>query len=358
LYFKLSENSSGQDDPNSLAAKRDDVEQFIALYESYKKRLRGENENPTIGVSSVFDAKEPEKKLIKALTDILAPLHEQGVAAVNSAFSDNIGVVNITDDGTKKAFRVNFNRNGGSNFTSLLGGIFYKDIFDNKGKPAARYFLSIAMLEDPWTHNKMRIQVDRNSRDFNHDGDPDINPRFEMFSEFSEWADHGQIMLDYNFWDGEGEDNRQLAAAYPPDLTRVKFERSVADVYEANIKTKKTVQGFYERAMRLNEGRFDRTKLQHALMRVFISHRSTTNQVIELAKELTLEFIDNFKRGKTAYGDEFIKQRIETDKCDAGVPLVISEEVTAMFPFVKLVFYDKNGEIKLLSINLQLQWED
>ncbi len=358
LYFKLSENSSSQDDPNSLVAKRIDVEQFIALYESYKKRLRGENEKPTIDMSSVFDAKEPEKKLIKALTDILAPLHAQGAATVNSAFSDNIGVVNITDDGTKKAFRVNFNRTSGSNFTSLLGGLFYKDIFDNKGKPAARYFLSIAMLEDPRTHNKMRIQVDRNSRDFNHDGDPDINPRFEMFSEFSEWADHGHVPLDYNFWDGEGEDNKQLAAAYPPDLTRVKFERDVADAYEANLKTEKTVQGFYERAMRLSEGRFDRTMLQDAFMRVLISHRSTTNQIIELAKDLTPEFIDNFERGKIAYADEFIKQRIETDKCAAGVPLVISKEVTAMFPFVKLEFYDKNGGIKFLSINLQLQWEE
>jgi hypothetical protein len=213
------------------------------------------------------------------------------------------------------------------------------------------------MLEDPWTHSRMRVQIDRNSRDFNHDGDPDINPRFEMFSEFSDWADHGQVMLDYNFWDGDGEDNRQLGSAYPPDLTRAKFDSFIADRYEENINTEKTIERFYERALRLTEGKFDRKELEAAFMKVLISHRTTTNQVIELSKETSPEFQKNFTKGKIGYRDEFVKQKIESDAGNARNQLSISKEVTAINPFIRMIFYDKSKQIPVLSINLQLQWE-
>lgn len=64
---------------------------------------------------------------------------------------------------------------------------------------STKYVLRISILCSAWKKYRLRLRVDRNTRDVDHDGDSDMNPRFKMQSEYSNWASNEPYQVVRNY---------------------------------------------------------------------------------------------------------------------------------------------------------------
>jgi hypothetical protein len=333
----------------SATERRFEPGPFKSLFESYNKRAKGEREIPDVDINTIFDTTNPEQGLIKTLNSVLVPI-TPGQRILESTDYPLIGEIVVTKEGEVGGFRLS------KAFGSMVGTMLYADVDLKTGK-TLKYFLSVAVLVTPWEHTKLCIQVDRNSRDYDSDGDPDINPAFQMFSEYSEWADHGKISADYNFWDGEGEDNKQLVE-YPDQLRAIVYDNVTQQNYDENLKQNldKPLPDFFMNV--LPADRFDKEQIKGKPIYIAVSHRSTTNQVIEVSKKLDSSFVSDLNAGLRAYRDQFVKQSMLFPVGQERAKLTLDDRVRASHPFIRVVIKENDDEvIELLSINLQLQWQ-
>jgi hypothetical protein len=95
-----------------------------------------------------------------------------------------------------------------------FGTVIAAELMAFPGNDAASV-LHLAVLDDVWNYQRVRVRVLRNGIDINGNKRVDINPAFGTTSRFSEWVDHGRDVITL---DAERHGFQPLVARLTPTL--------------------------------------------------------------------------------------------------------------------------------------------
>lgn len=239
-----------------------------------------------------------------------------------------------------------------------VGDIIAANILREKGEgKGKRFLLRIFVLTNPWSHHRCRVRVRRNVRFVDKDTVSDINPVFQMNTEFSVWADYGIQSISYNYLKDDNARNWPTELKYivlsDEQISSFRKNRNMGNIISQLLKKK---------SLSSKESLFSKEILDYNI-RVLVSNRPGYNFMPVFHDKKSSKEI---KEWKAKYSDkiDFIEgsywKDIPRDNPNLRYhDLIVNpldDSVLGLSPFIKMMWYsEESGERPVFSINWQLK---